>query len=862
MFETPHAYRTTFEYLSRQYCRSAQNAFNDGNYVFAAQIADNHSIALAKSYIMFGYPEKGLELLEGAGDVAEAHYYRAVAHWLLGDREKCHSHAKALRSSFPDAEGIGLLQELIGRDRVNILVMNREFDLANPDPERFRIVTAGFSPANDIPLELEDSAETLMSKLERISFRPDFLFAYRPEYQLILKGLESLPFPKIAFITDYDSHLYQKFDDFDRFDMFVVFSGVEHFEVARLFDKPVFTHILTHSVPGKRSNPESRAAERRFDIHVTGSSFRSFFADKSSYFYALTQLDRKYSIRIDDGFLSTSAYHSSLEDTRFVPTYVRFYGGLPTRGVEAIACGARVLYPEGGMLELFLKPEEEGIHPYRPSTVKEDTARALSCGDVGVSSGVSDSVSRFFNGTRTIPMFLRFCALIALFPGRTRFAERSTSYRDDYCVVGIDDLHGGIGRGYTGEGHSRNFDDMLAYNQRLPAAPRTANSCAILQAYHLLHLKRGFTWCGRGVKERLAQGAIEALEKGCRDFNNHLVLHFNLARFHFHFGKPGKAEEHFRRVAEYRDSFDFDPVQDDVLSALFFFEDYFPYRLYINELAASRIHRRPDRLREIIASSAAWYLALIAQRRGDNEIAIRWGEASLQLFPDNYMAQKWLSEVLLSSGQKSVQADRIIELFENSARSFIINMHKDILDYVELLISKGREADAEIALSCWYRFFSRVRRNGLLLPIDRRFLARLLKHADLLPQDARDLLARFEGCVIGDYSVLTEMVEELIVAVTDFSDRDDLLRSDLVSGRVRITFPSGARIVAQKLLGADDLVNAAVWYARHLWGVFVGQKTGEKVVPAIEAMECAAEFLQKFPLIYRLARQVRLRLIS
>jgi tetratricopeptide (TPR) repeat protein len=862
-------YRTTFDDLSKYYGGSANAAFKHGNYAYTAHISDNDPLLKAVSLVMLGNPQKGVELISQLPQNTESLLYRSIGNWFLNNLSEAYTDLELLDvSQLSGAEQQCI--DLIKGKTINVLMVNREFDAKKfVKNSQFNILTIGYSSLDDIALTFDDDMSSVTSKLQEHSFVPDVIIAYRPEYQLIPIMIECFSCPKIAFVSDYDLHVYQKYSDFMRFDAFVVYSGVDHYELARLTEKPVFTHILSHSIDMKTNILKVKPRDRQYDLHVTGSSFRRFFADKSIFLYQLTQLDKKLAIRVDDGFISPARYAKTLDNTRIVPTYVRYYGCFPTRGVEALVHGAEVLYQDGGVLESFLTPCSDGIYAY-PEQTDTATLQKIVYQILDGSSArktSTDSNYNVFDASSSVPVFLKFCAIISKHLPYISTGSPQNSFRKDICVVGIDDLHGGIAKGLSGEEHCRNFERMIHYNLSLPNTPQSLNSSAILYTYWLMHIDRGLTWYQIGSKERLLNGAVKIWEHACKLFKTNLVIKFNLARFYFHFGKVNESKPLFVNLVENYTGLLLDPVNDDIMSALFFFEDYFPYREYIDTIIGSKIDENTtETLKNIIISASAFYIALIHE--GDNDVAsaIKYAKLASQIYPDNHIAAKCLSTLQIKSLPESPSKqlrDEIISNFEKSVLAYPLNLHLCFPEYIDLLIKSGDNEVAKSALESWFLFFSRVRKSGELLPIDTIFVTKLLKHTDLMSDDAKQVfssVARFlcSGDLLNNED---EFTEEVILALTKQVEVMEKYVKGISCGKITIRRKETYRIIARRLLYSKRHLLSLRFYLLYFIRVLFYSKTYSVVDKITESLECIADILMLYPRLFLVARLTRQRLL-
>lgn len=859
MLDFEISYRTTHQEISDRYCASPEAAFNDGNHAFAASIAAQDSEIYGISLILQGNVPLGLKVLEAMPATQESLFYRSLGNWFLGDGANCRMCTDKLLSTFDLSTFQSNCRELFAKDKINVLLMSREFSAVGIDSALFNIKTIGFTNHNDVVLSISDGRDEIVRKLGDIAFEPDFLFCFRPEYQLIPNQLQYLPFPKIAFVSDFDLHLYQKYDDFRRFDSLLVYSAADHCELSGIMDVPVFTHVFSHSISSVTAKSCRLPEEKKYDIHITGSSFKEFFSDKSFFLYKLSQLDHNYSIRIDDGFLSPTKYLKSLENTKIVPTYVRFDGCFPTRGIEALAHGTRILCQSGGVLEQFLEPEADGVHLFGPATAYNDANRALSYRNIEVDYKVRNKITKLWGKEASLTILMKFCAFLSM---KIDVKLPISNLRNDYNVVGIGDLHGGIGGGLTGEDHCNNYNLLIAYNSSIKQSPSTINSSAILNCYRVMHINKGDVWNYNTNVSSLESEAIRLFMKGIDLYENHLVLRFNLARVLFHSGSAHESYKHFEYICDAYETMDFDPYQDDVMSALFFYESLFPYRRYINALIRSESEKYQTQLpRQIIASASYWYCSLLAQSSNDTDGAIRYGYRSIELFKDNHIAKKGLSKLLyerMKGGRRDLFSDDYVDLFEQSAGEYVLYLHDGLVEYSYELIARNDIDKLKRVLNSWFNFFSRSRINGFLFPVNTQFVSEMVRLQLYLPEYAVKIFVRCHSFFSDSarLGALDELEEAMLLSVFRETNERGWLWKQARKGTVIFTQPESYLIFAK-----NHALDGRIWqslfcfitYLKHLDNGRAGVK--EYIV---ETMEFTLEFKNKFLFLYMLVQKTRL----
>lgn len=839
---------------------SPELAFQDGNYAIAARLGRHDPELLGCATIMLGNPEKGIEILENAGlETERSLFFKSFGLWCLGRTSESLECVATLASATRGDDKIyRSWRELLARKTINILVMNKELSL----PRKLcngaiTIVTVGYSHDNDIVIEPGADAAWVLEQLDKRKFVPDYMLVFRPEYLLLFDELETLPWPKLAFLSDYDLHLYQKYSDFIKFDKLIVYSAVDHFETNRLFGVDVYTHVFSSSLHSHRTPSPSRNREADYDIFVTGTSFRHFFADKSVLMYKISQLDDSYNIRIVDGFTTSGLYRQALYNTRITPTFVRFYGCFPTRGIEALAAGGAVLYQDGGVLEDFFVKNDDKIFPYREETLESDVEEAIERIREKANAPVAEKIARLMGYERALPMFLKFCAFISLFPKRLS-AKTSTVERHDYRVVGCHDLHGGIGSGLNSWNHLINLDKIINLNRNLPFTVHSSLSIASSCLYAASFKRMGCSESLENEMSKYVKMAIDVLKKTVDRFPQRIVPIFNLARVIFHYGAFDRAEPYFKRLME-KTVDELDYLQDDLMSPLFFNEEHFVYRAYIDGIvSAERDNRQFCEALGIIKSASAHYLSLIMEQRKNIEKSIAYERSSIQIFSSNYIAQHHLSLLLYrfykETGKKNVLPE-MIQLFEQSVQLYPRYLHPGIIEYADALLTLGHEVKARSALDSWYRFFRRVREGHGVLSINRDFLEKILGFDELLPPNARLVFGVVRTAAdYGRVSEMPKLAEEILLNLA----RNDGWLANLYrvirSGDIVLQHRESYSALASDLIRERFVSHGIFCFCRFVWRSLVNGN-GECIIE--ELKQFLLDLLKAVPRLDRVLRDAR-----
>ena len=101
--------------------------------------------------------------------------------------------------------------------------------------------------------------------------------------------------------------------------------------------------------------------------------------DKAQFLYQFITLDDpELNIRIYDGYLPQDEFMAVMKNTRFVPIFWRYAGGIQTRAIDAIRQGACVLSPEKLTAGALLGGGESGYLSVYSDNPEFAASRALN----------------------------------------------------------------------------------------------------------------------------------------------------------------------------------------------------------------------------------------------------------------------------------------------------------------------------------------------------------------------------------------------------------------------------------------------------------------------------------------------------
>ena len=781
---------------------SPSNALDAGNYALAALTARD-DLTRGRALVLAGLVEAGLALLEDQ-DTPEALLTRAFGLWAQ-DRDEA---ALAVLNDLRDHEQATRFRCLLERDRIRVLTLQKELDFKTVADDRFQVVTMGFGGQEDIVIRLGQS-EWVDDALNQ---HADLFFLFRPEYLPFPGELDALACPKTAFITDFDLHLYQKYDDFKRFDYAMVYGPVEHDECSQLFGMPVATTLWFRDPPelaGTRDTPN-------YDIVLTGNSFHPFFSEKSRLSGLFAMLDPALRIRIHNGFLSMPAYQHLIRQAHLVPTYVRFYGSFPTRGLETHAVGSGVLYQKGGCLSLYC---QDRIHPYTPETLESDLYHALT--QQSETTPSAQSVQQ--NSVDPVRLLLKQ----AVFQALVQHSPRSVGHANPrpLFLVGPGG-HGSMVPHPSPERDASHVATLIDYNHTLPDTSASRLASATCHTY--LSLSPHLDAVTRADHLQAAQTLLR------RCIADGPVPLFNLARLYFYDGDYQQARPLFQRVltTPFKES----PLRADLFSALLFHPEDFPYRAYIDNLVQQSL-ARPVRFspEAILQSGAHTYLALIAAAQDNEERVLECVSRALTLFPENVRALRLALDQEIARMNRNPEpaiCRQVHRRFNSLVAVYPYFVHPYAIPTLEALAHHPETEQTEMTglATRWFLFYTRVQENEWVLPLSREQIASLLQLTTALPDALRTSLEKIAAFVDGDCQIeLNDFEEE--VAFCIFRDREEartyhqLVHAD----RVRVGSPKVLLGLGHFFAEAgDDPLTL------HYYSAYLNAMSAETFIPEID----------------------------
>ncbi len=632
----------------RNYKATERTAEEKGRQNFY-RVADcrKRDLSGAVSLLTLGNYIDALKTLESLGKNGDVLYCKAVILWLKGLTEEADEILTLLLKKNHDKAG--KLKRLL-QVPVRALVQ-RIPAIEFSDGGEVEVLRIGYDDKADVLVEPYETSASILSKIPR-GWKADFFFYFKPEYGLPV-DFSNFPFPSVAFTADYDTHLFQRFEQIEGFDLLICASESDHFELSRIFKRPVWTHLTAQGiwVPEGNFPPVD---QRPIDVFISGYVLHPFFKYKVETVNRVMELADRFNIKILDytrtdvmsplnDFLTKSSYYEYLKRSKLVlAPPARRHGIVPTRGLEALATGCGVLYPSGSSLELLF-PEGNGFFFY-----EEDGLTDLIINILENPSKISEAVLGGAERVRRLfaypEAFVRMLKLIklqleGLLPTKNlRLTKAGVRRQKKSRVIILTTFNENSGAGPKDEIALHGLNRKRCLTLMNSGTPyRGDYKCANELAWACVGEFFARKLLGEpSPPESLVHEAIASLESSLSSVIGGkvpIVNLFNLSRLYFIVGDYPSAEKRFLKVLALSDrEISFDPLREDLYAPIRFFPYFFDYASYVDVLIEYAMARKNNdgegalvhlgKLIGIVKDSAKLHLGIMAFEKGDYEKAV------------------------------------------------------------------------------------------------------------------------------------------------------------------------------------------------------------------------------------------------
>lgn len=680
---------------------NAEAAFNAGNHVIAASLAEPGSALRGAALVMLGAYRRGLALLDAAPVLTPMERCtRALAQWQTGAGEAARAEMSRLAESHPGEPLYAACHATLARTEWNVLLFTNPFPrsvAAFREADRhshFRVHTAGFDDGCDIRLRHDRPlAETLAAAGVP---NPD-LALNLTSYGTLHQDFGQLSCPKICFVSDLDYFLFNR-HSLAQHDIFVSNGPVEHFELRQMHRRAVHTYYTLDLDYQLNLDAPADSSDKRFDVALSGSSLVPYMREKAQLVMHLLDLPDDLAVRVLQGFMPPADYAEFIRHSRLMPMSVRFSDLLNTRIIEAVQHGCDGLHLDGNLWPELLGLERH-THPYRYNSLEADIRAALEACDTSAIDSTTQAAIRDLlppSPEREI-RFLRHFAFLSCLP---RAAEARPPARASGATGILLEL-----QQRTPESIDRYYHETIAH---FDAGQTAYDGIKALNA-------RIYRTC-MATDERAKRDVIDVGRRLVSRHPDHLVLRFNYARFLYHHVAPDEAAPHFAHIVRERERLVLVEDEDDVLN-YHYHNEFFPFMHYQDQVqlklaeAAGETGKEWIEPRQVIASTAYHYLADWHFWRKQTADSIDCASQGITLDSGNYNLLAALVRICWrgweESGDRGILGhllacfDRAVDGFPGHFRELAWYAWKSI----EVL---SDEALGKRLLQLWYRFAARL----------------------------------------------------------------------------------------------------------------------------------------------------------
>lgn len=706
---------------------TAEEAYAKGDYVFAAEFAAERSELQGCALVFAGFIEAGVEILRESPDLSnEGRIALAFGLWSLDCNAEAAEKLRSIPRGAPEYLRAQQLGSLLDRKEIVVFMVAAHIpkyadaldDIKQPRYRRgqFEIKHVGSQlEKNAYEYELTDPFDQFIASLP-VNEKPDLIFLATPQW-FLPKNFELVTVPKVVWLHDSDFFMYRCYENYFKFDVCVVATSQEHFEMSRAFTGRFVSNLFSDTLLRMPEVEEEVSVDRPVDILFTGSAIQTVNSEKSRFMFLLSRLSPEFNIRIVDGHMDEASYFDLVSKSKFLPIVNRYCGQPSPRWRDAISRHAFVLYPEGVPYDK-LGP---GFFSFRHHSLESDLRTHLrACAaqwpdrSYHVPTVSSELQKSFPKRTDSHGMqferTLKFCAFMGMSAAIDRAGNPLPTRRHRWVwpVPPIDRSLYGMKNVVTRIGNLIQAIDV----ERLED-PIEFNDLAALH----IQLVNIFPDILDKERDRTFDQALEVLERGLEKNPQSLLLLFNRAHWKLMLASSADAEpdRHFEDIIARFDQLEFNPLGSDVglgysglnVDPVF---PYYDYGQMLVSLAAGCCSRgrlsteMVERARRTLCSAAHGYLGLIAARKRQWGLALERMTLALSLAPDNFLLARLKIQALLElvPADPSLRPELIKLFFDCADHSPDILLTAECVSTMEVLCEWGNTAQLKALLDDWY----------------------------------------------------------------------------------------------------------------------------------------------------------------
>lgn len=355
-----YGYRYSFKEIAATY-KTAKGAFEKGNFILAVELSDPNSELHAMSLVLSGVVDRGVRLLAGLANLSDlATTVLAFGNWYLNRPGV----ALDLLSQISQENSLAAeLSKLIRKKKIIVYQISRAPTAVESSRTAEQLglefeSVGQFDVLNVATQAIADGAVStdFTKMLETIpkNGRPNFIFAPISHW-FMPEGIDNLDIPLVVWGHDQDHFVHRNYDNYRIFDLQIVVTSQEHFEISRSLGCFAATNMLSDPYNATYEDTADVVVEKDIDIFFSSTGFDKFLSEKSRFLQIISTLSEKYKLLFVDGRLPYDEYLDLMKRTKFVPVVSRVCGNPSPRWREALASGSFLLYPENTMYDKITK---------------------------------------------------------------------------------------------------------------------------------------------------------------------------------------------------------------------------------------------------------------------------------------------------------------------------------------------------------------------------------------------------------------------------------------------------------------------------------------------------------------------------
>ncbi|MBT3989932.1 MAG: hypothetical protein HN884_00790 [Rhodospirillaceae bacterium] len=673
---------------------TAEALIATGNYAYAFHKAED-PVTRASAQIMCGAIGGGLAILDDALELSdEARLIQAYGHWCLGVPERALEILKGVKGD--QARQF----EKIVTEGAAVLIC------AEPTAER---------------LESFDNIKLTYQSIEpdhygeTISFEfpiPDLIVGFNVSGINLPSNIFDLECPTAFWVGDHDFFYATRQADFSRATILVANSAGEHVELSEHYQARVVS-FPGHETYSKGNEFPNFPDSKNIDIGYTGRAFVPYMRDKAQFLFQLATIDDPdLKISICDGYLAEEAFVERMRESKFVPLFWRYGGGIQTRAIDALRQGAFVLSPEALTSGELLGGDGAGfvsICDEHPAELAEqqlagfDERLALYRENESQIDGQFKDL--FWPEPARGQRFIKFCLFQSILAGLQQTSSDTTLPLPAEL------------RGYNPSEAIDVYTAIAKHNMAAAEKSVAHYNFAAAAAFYAATVGDG--------NEELAHYALDIYALGQEACPANMVLKFNAARVLWTFGARPEASVLFGELARSDKSLEFDPKDALLSHRMRHLADMFNYGDYLQAALSD-----PNLAQTMIQSCALTYLGVLAFDTDQAVEARAFFEKAITLSAVNFPAYQHLAKVLdhLSAG-----ATDILGAFYQAVNLYPPILRELLSIGVAAELANGQQDRAAFLLNQGVLYHHRVcDAEGHALPLDGRSAATIKENRHLL----------------------------------------------------------------------------------------------------------------------------------